>query len=499
MNKVAKTISTSLILLTLFIGPFWLGSYYEAWRWPVLYTSATLIALTPILSLSSKSSKKTIRQPSKWIAVVATLTLITIGLFMWHNAWGTFSTQTFNRGLFIAWDITPVEHQPYYDLPGSADKTEAWDRLSYIIPCLLLIISTRHLISKRLIKLSTLCAGIFWIGTAIALLGLLQRFTEADAIFWSDKLIDKDHPLFFATFRSPGIATSYLNICLAIGLSHLLAVSRELLKQSKPKPTQPILISIGLTILFAGSISAGSKAGAIFAILTLLLWIMLNLKSIIQFGRNAPSLLPSGSPHERNIILSAALIAFILATLSFGNTVTTRWKSAEKSNFDTLQQRQTANAIQIEMIQSPQWSKVAGFGPGSFYPLFHYFKKDSDLTSTWVYAHNDHLQTLVEWGWLGTGCFATLIAGGCLIALKSSLTKKTPFRASHQLYFKGITLAMLICLLHATVDFPFQIESIAITFAILLGAAWAAPTLRQRGKGKREHSPQRELRHVEEP
>jgi len=48
------------------------------------------------------------------------------------------------------------------------------------------------------------------------------------------------------------------------------------------------------------------------------------------------------------------------------------------------------------------------------------------------------------------------------------------------IYLRGYFIAMLFFLLHASVDFPFQIESIAVTFAVMLGVAWSVVDLRRR-------------------
>jgi len=39
---------------------------------------------------------------------------------------------------------------------------------------------------------------------------------------------------------------------------------------------------------------------------------------------------------------------------------------------------------------------------------------------------------------------------------------------------------MTTFLIHATIEFPFQIESLAVVFSVILGVAWAAADLRGR-------------------
>jgi hypothetical protein len=418
---------------------------------------------------------------------------------MHYNAWGIFIENEIIGTRHYFWEILDRKEQPYPIQPGTVDQVEAWDRLSYIIPGLLYFLALRRCLALRTLKLSTLCTTLFWTGVSISFLGLAQRFTGAEGFFWDPELFEKHRALFFATFRSPGIASCYLNLCLAIGLGHLLATTHELSKYKYAKPTQPIFIFIGVITLAAGAMGAGSKAGAIFAAVILTLWTITNFRSIWRLLRHSSSLLPSGSPHERNLITGAAFCALIFSILSFGGLVTQRWEKAEKSNFGTLTQRHIANHSMIEMLEQegkrfPKWEAL-GYGPGSFMPLFPFFTHDKagHLKSKWVYAHNDHLETLIEWGWLGTSFWILLIGGSGLLLLYESLAKRRQHMRANLFYFNGAAIGMFAFLLHATVDFPFQIESIAISFAAVMAIGWAAPSLRtpKRGKAKKPAPPQR--------
>jgi O-antigen ligase len=123
-----------------------------------------------------------------------------------------------------------------------------------------------------------------------------------------------------------------------------------------------------------------------------------------------------------------------------------------------------------------------GMGPGSFYPLFPYYTNEIEgiIMGVWAYAHNDYLQTLVEWGWLGTGFLAACIGGGYLVILREILYYRQHHSKRRFIYFRGYLLAMTTLLMHAVIEFPFQIESLAVVFSVMLGVAWAASELRGR-------------------
>lgn len=475
-----RTALTIITLTPLIIGPWWLGSYYSEYRWPLIYS--TWIAITASFFLKGETKDRAIL--SKWTSILLVSLLIIQGLWMCHNAWGKWIDNEIIGTRHYFWEFIKLNTQTYPTLPGAPDKDEAWDRLSYIIPGICYCIALRRCIATRSFKLNTLCATLFWTGVSIAFLGLAQRFTEAEGFFWNEELYDKNRRLFFATFRSPGIASCYLNLCLSIGLSHLLAITHELSKNKYAKPTHPIFIGIGIIIISSGSMAAGSKAGAFAAGCILLLWTIANLREIWRLLQQSASLLPSGSPHERNILAGSIIGAMILASLSFGGLVSERWKHSTDRNHDTLTKRHLANHSMIEMITEkhprfPEWG-VLGYGPGSFMPLFPFFTHDKAgaLKSKWAYAHNDHLETLLEWGWLGTSFWTLLIGGSGFLLLYEQLAKRKLHRRANLFYFNGVAIGMFIFLAHATVDFPFQIESIAISFAAVMSIGWAATSLR---------------------
>lgn len=101
-----------------------------------------------------------------------------------------------------------------------------------------------------------------------------------------------------------------------------------------------------------------------------------------------------------------------------------------------------------------------GTGPGTFEPLFQMYRPDPG-EDWWAQLHDDWLETLITFGWLGT----TLI----LMALFTVL--------SHWFLAGGIhgSLPLMIlfwaalagCLFYARFDFPFQIYSVLFLFLVL--------------------------------
>ncbi|MCX6906051.1 MAG: O-antigen ligase family protein, partial [Verrucomicrobia bacterium] len=101
-----------------------------------------------------------------------------------------------------------------------------------------------------------------------------------------------------------------------------------------------------------------------------------------------------------------------------------------------------------------------GTGPGTFEPVFQLYR---DKTDTYWPAqlHNDWLETLITFGWVGS----TLIMLAFLAMLARWFTAGGILGPRR--FVMCIWLAMAGCLVQARVDFPFQMHSVVFLFLIL--------------------------------
>ena len=495
-QNALQLIGGLLLIVAIFIGPLLAGSYYEPWRWPLVYTSA-LSAL--ILILSARRSKKSGAQSQRGrlssLFLLCLLVLISLqGVWMWFNAWGVFyASPEFYDAASLPWRIDSLDNQPFPSLPGTADKAEAYDRLSYILPCLALIWGVRQLVISRPSWCQVIAKSIFWSGATIALVGILQRATGTSSILWLDELqqgLITKH--FFATYRSPGIATCFLNAALALGLPSVLNALRNDLDTKGFRARFPmayLLITVsGVIILICAVITAGSKAGMAFGVITIILFCMLNRHAIAKaFRESSTQMFFGNKPIERNIFIGAIICITVFLILTFAGIMSDRWSGAHKLNYGSLTGRMQANEVMLKMVDDDSWGAM-GMGPGSFYPLFPYYSGQIDtmITGIWVYAHNDYLQTLVEWGWFGTALLIACIAGGYLILAREIFFHRNDHSKSRFIHMRGYLLAMTVFLVHALIEFPFQIESLAVIFSVMLGVAWASPAMRGRDIRKKD-------------
>jgi O-antigen ligase len=135
-----------------------------------------------------------------------------------------------------------------------------------------------------------------------------------------------------------------------------------------------------------------------------------------------------------------------------------------------------------------------GSGPGSYKVLFPHSRHmrpelyanfivteyvPGGRISMWSNAHNDYLQTVIEWGWVGGIAWGVLLfAGLARLLLPVFLLRpgqaETPGRVftDDTLFRFSAGLALLGMCLHALVDFPFQVASLQLYASVLLGIAW---------------------------
>ncbi|MDG1358355.1 MAG: O-antigen ligase family protein [Akkermansiaceae bacterium] len=480
------------LIAAIFIGPLLAGSYYGAWRWPLVYTSS-IAALMLICGSRWQPASKPGNHGARLLLGLLVLSALQ-GVWMWFNAWGVFyNSAEYYDVASLPWRIDTLAGQPFPSLPGTADRAEAYDRLSYILPCLALVWGVRQLVVFRPSWCQHLAKSIFWSGAIIALIGVLQRASGTSSILWLDQLeqgLLTKH--FFATYRSPGIATCFLNVALALGLPSVLNALRSDLDARGFRAHYPmayLLITIAaVIIIICAVITAGSKAGMAFGVITIILFCLLNRHAIGKaFRESSTQLFFGNKPIERNIFIGAIICITVFLILSFAGIMSERWSGAHKLNYSSLTGRLQANEVMLKMVADDGWGAL-GMGPGSFYPLFPYYSGqiESLVTGIWVYAHNDYMQTLVEWGWLGTSVLAACIGGGFLLLARELFFHRNDHSKKRFIHLRGYLLAMSIFLVHALIEFPFQIESLAVVFSIMLGVAWASPALRGRDIRKKD-------------
>ena len=114
--------------------------------------------------------------------------------------------------------------------------------------------------------------------------------------------------------------------------------------------------------------------------------------------------------------------------------------------------------VAIAAFHSLPEAGALGFGPGTFSVVFPYFAgqlgdRSGDI---WLFLHNDYLQTMMEWGWIGAALWAGVLFGGMIVAVRGLRDKRrsTGWFPRQRLLLPLIVTALGGVAIHALVDFP---------------------------------------------
>ncbi len=310
-------------------------------------------------------------------------------------------------------------------------------------------------------------------GASVTMLGLLQRASGAHMIFWGERVGTTP---FFATFYYAGNAGAFINLALLpVAAQAVLAI------RDPDAHLRRALWIPGWLACLAGVFVNTSRVAQMIACGLTVVFLIAQARSAVR-GHWIP----------RPAVL-ASYVAVVVVALA-GLVVFTGWeRSSEKwslfpSQLSADNPRWLAMRATLGMLPD---AGLMGLGPGTFeiaFPHYTSFLGDS-IAGTWRYAHEDYLQAVVEWGWLGAAVASVLFFGGifrCFARWKAE-PKTEPLKngngAAHSprrtrtrdrllLFCAGLSLVGVA--LHALVDFPLQIASLQLYVSVFLGMGWSS-------------------------
>ncbi|MEX2608157.1 MAG: O-antigen ligase family protein [Kiritimatiellia bacterium] len=139
----------------------------------------------------------------------------------------------------------------------------------------------------------------------------------------------------------------------------------------------------------------------------------------------------------------------------------------------------TLRDIRITQIWPDTWNMIQGegfwgSGPGTYAQVFEQYREHfSSMRLHLLYAHNDYLHTLAEYGWA-----VTAVISGLLIRLLVYWSVKGVRASSEKRAVIPVTMAGLLggTMVHAVFDFNLHITANALLFVSLLGAWYGQGT-----------------------
>ena len=378
------------------------------------------------------------------------IALFAIGGWMVLNAGAILDT---DFSVFVAIP-KPIPHAP-----GSIDYvlSAAWMIRVALLSGTMLFVADLSQDNRRLLHLFYVVGAV---AGSIALLGLVQKATGAPMIFWQSS---PQEPVktFFATFYYHGNAGAFLNL--------VLPVSAGLALRAFTAPSGPNVRALWAACFVLCLAAVAANTSRMAQVVALLIFVLLG-------WRLGPALLCRLSHTERKAAFTGAAAFFVLlcalAQASHLDQPVGRWRELTENIPNDA--RWLAARVAIGILPD---AGALGFGPGTFRVLFPVYNNahTPPVPGFWRFLHEDYLQTLLEWGWLGSALWALLFFGGIIFAIRNLCRSRAEnWSPRRRLFLPLLLIALGSVAIHALVDFPLQIASIQLYVAAYLGICWGS-------------------------
>ncbi len=355
-----------------------------------------------------------------------------------------------------AWRFTAVPAR-WEGGPGSVDgavSVAAMRRVTALLVLLLLTVDVARNRCWRGRLRWTLVLAAF----AVVVFGLVQRALGAPAIFWRGEPATGP---FFATFYYAANAGTFLNlgVPLAVGLALVSGQPGRVGGWQRPVALLAAAVSVA-----GGAVNASRAALVILGVSALAMaawggW---------QWSRGRRT---TGRRRGDGVLAAAAVLALALLVGSVGTDVAREKWALLPTQLHGDNPRWLAMAAGARMLpDAGAW----GFGPGTFglaFPHYTHFLGDR-IPGIWRYAHNDYLQTVLEWGWVGALAWGGLFFVNLGRAFVRAFDRDVAERERTLAFATAVALTGAA--LHAAVDFPWQVAPLQLDVLGLLGLAAAA-------------------------
>lgn len=483
-----------LLLLTLVYGPLALGST-PVWAVAGLnvLTGATLV----LWALSWVVRRRLPRIPSVLALCVAYLLLQ--GWWMVLNAPGVYDP--------AARTFQPTG-APWPAATGAVEPVESRHLMLRLTGILGLLCFVSDLGQRPAWRLR-LWWTVLLAGGTLAAFGLIQRLAP---LYLVARQMERHQGFPFGTFNYHGNAGAYLNLVTPMAAG-LFAVS---LRCRAPTAALAALGAILLLLVTATLVTASKAAVLIAAVLLVVLYRRLLPPMVAgtpNEGADGPHVdaNQSTNPQTRRgavgegrrrrrimpwaVTVVGVALAGGLAWQAGGRETWRRWDQF----FDQHQRNPLGENARVLMwrVAWPMAREAGafGYGPGSFKLLLPQTEHmvpalyrnwivhehtPGGRASIWGHAHQDFLQTVIEWGWVGAAVWVVLVVGAVrgLVIRRLGDGPDSACPDGHSSSSQDDTLtfcvgiALVGVLIHAAIDFPLQVASIQLYVAVYLGLGW---------------------------
>lgn len=320
------------------------------------------------------------------------------------------------------------------------------------IACFVCDLSQRREWRQRIWWTIGLCGG------SVILFGLIERIFGAPTMFWENGQVGLN---FFATYYYHGNAGAFINLVFPpIACLALVALRTRDANSGRAIWFPCLMMSL------AGAFATASKAAIVITILLAFILVVWRFRLLADLWKNLPS-----NGLRVIVALALALGIFSLGWLGWDRMME-RW-TKEAWGTNSYDNRLFSYQASLKMLPD---SGLWGFGPGNFSIAFPHYTNDfgDKLEGFWRFAHEDYLQTLIEWGWIGGASCAVIFFGGIFTGLRAYRRTAALFGTLDRTLWFATLLALFGVAIHATVDFPLQIASLQLYVAVYLGLMWGS-------------------------
>lgn len=402
-----------------------------------------------ILALWLLGCLLTLRTPhiDRWNGVCAAW-LLGQGWLMALNAHTRFFLSESKIHVFV------LEHAWWADGPGTADAATSIAMMWRVTVLLGLLLFACDLVRSPVWR-KRVCWTMVIGAASMVMFGLFQRVMGAPSIFWLGKPTTVP---FFGTFTYHGNAGAFINLVFPLGVVLAWLSCRDEASRSRKMVALP-----AAGVLFAGACANTSRAA--FAII----FVMGCLLSAWIVHRSSRSRTPKGGR-----LLSAVVTVVAVATIA----ISAGWETA-LHKWSLLPEQLTGEnprvlAMSACMKMLPE-AGFLGFGPGTFAITFPHYTAflGRRIEGIWRFAHQDYLQAIIEWGFIGAAVLGAIFARGLVRAFMGS---SIPGASESERILRFATgLALLGIALHAVIDFPLQMACLQLYVVCLLAIAISPP------------------------
>jgi O-antigen ligase len=425
-----RNLTTLLLAVALWFAPFAHGCVEDG-KWFVLDALLAGAFVSYLVGRLSRQSPLVI--PRMVLIPIALLALL--GTAQVLNPHYTYDPST--QGLRSLPGFRP-------ELPWTMDRRTSLIALTHWASLALAFIAMVDLIRKRETRWQLLGAMALC-GAAMSVMAILIKIQGGLVVPFTQTRSGT----FFGTFVYHAHAAAFLNLCWPAAL--VLAIRSQ-------RGERPLIRTVGVNaflLIFLALFMNISKFGHLAALPSVVF-------ALILLRKGMPSSLKK-LPFQVKLVVAALLtISAILLLVPLLGPSIGRWNHVIESGFGN---RPVLFGISAAIIrQFPIW----GTGAGTFSLVVPYFTAslDSSFYGRLTHAHQDYLETLVEWGTIGFVCWLLLVGGGFLRGIRNYLHRPSELTTGASL------LALSILGIHSLVDFPLQTGSLRLYAAVYLASLW---------------------------